>query len=96
METGKHVEGFDDEVIELLHQYDWPGNLRELRNVIRRAALVPERGRITRDAIPTDLVHAISSPGRRSYASEVLPEVFRLKRMKAEAEYNTIVDVLKR
>ena len=34
----------DDETFAALEEYDWPGNIRELRNVLERAALVCERG----------------------------------------------------
>lgn len=33
------IEEIDDDVLEMLRRYPWPGNLRELRNHIRRAAL---------------------------------------------------------
>lgn len=31
---GRHVEGFTDEALALLLRYDWPGNIRELKNVV--------------------------------------------------------------
>ena len=34
----------DDETFGALEEYDWPGNIRELRNVLERAALVCDRG----------------------------------------------------
>ncbi len=34
----------DDQAFAVLEAYDWPGNIRELRNVLERAALVCERG----------------------------------------------------
>src|SRR5699024_8837119 len=39
-ETGKQVEGFDEAVLEKFLAYPWPGNIRELRNVIRKAVLL--------------------------------------------------------
>jgi len=38
-ELNKEVEGFDPDVMQIFMNYSWPGNLREFRNVIRRAAL---------------------------------------------------------
>lgn len=38
-ELGKSIIGCSDEVIDLLAQYHWPGNLRELKNVIKQACL---------------------------------------------------------
>src|SRR5690349_824084 len=39
-ELNKEIEGFDAEVVRLFMDYSWPGNLREFRNVVRRAALL--------------------------------------------------------
>lgn len=44
-ETGKHVEGLTQKALELLTSYHWPGNIRELRNVIERAVVLA-RGRM--------------------------------------------------
>jgi len=35
--------------------YTWPGNARDLRNVIERMAILPPGERITRDAIPVEV-----------------------------------------
>ncbi len=42
-ELGSHIEGFTPEALELLRAYPWPGNLREMRNVITRAALLSQQ-----------------------------------------------------
>ena len=39
-ELGRHVLGFDDKASEMIASYDWPGNLRELKNVMKRATLL--------------------------------------------------------
>ena len=39
-ELGRNVIGFDDKASEMLVRYDWPGNLRELNNVVKRATLL--------------------------------------------------------
>ncbi|MFZ2445005.1 MAG: sigma-54 dependent transcriptional regulator [Syntrophobacteraceae bacterium] len=44
-ETGKHLGGFTQKAIDLLTSYPWPGNIRELRNVIERAVVIA-RGRV--------------------------------------------------
>ena len=50
---GKAVEGLSDEAIEMLQQYSWPGNLRELRSVVERAVLLAPG---TRVEIPEELL----------------------------------------
>jgi len=44
---GKHVEVIPDENIAALRQYRWPGNIRELRNVVERAMIVATGPRLT-------------------------------------------------
>jgi two-component system, NtrC family, response regulator AlgB len=38
--SGKHVTGFSAEALEVMNQYKWPGNIRELRNVVERAVIL--------------------------------------------------------
>ena len=40
IELQKTITGFTDEAVETLMSYNWPGNVRQLRSVIRRATLV--------------------------------------------------------
>jgi formate hydrogenlyase transcriptional activator len=39
---GKKIRGIDKKTIELFHTYDWPGNIRELQNVVERAVILSE------------------------------------------------------
>ncbi len=39
-ETGRKLEGFSEEALEMLEKYTWPGNIRELKNVIERAVVL--------------------------------------------------------
>ena len=55
-ELNKKFEGFDEEVMQLFLNYDWPGNLRELRNVIRRAGLLAASGKITTNVLPWEII----------------------------------------
>jgi DNA-binding NtrC family response regulator len=42
-----------EEAREVLKSYHWPGNLREMRNVLERAFLLAQNGPITNDLLPT-------------------------------------------
>lgn len=46
-ELSRHVEGFDSVAAEMLASYSWPGNLRELANVVKRAVLLARDAYIT-------------------------------------------------
>ncbi|WP_158222793.1 sigma-54 interaction domain-containing protein [Rhodopirellula sp. MGV] len=41
------IEGFDSTAMKTLAKHDWPGNIRELRNVIHRACVLTDQPRIT-------------------------------------------------
>ncbi|MBO4573849.1 MAG: sigma-54-dependent Fis family transcriptional regulator [Bacteroidales bacterium] len=51
-ELGKDVKRITPDAIEMMKQHRWDGNLRELRNVIRRATLFAENQEITVDTLP--------------------------------------------
>lgn len=51
-ELERNVERFSEDSISILKQYRWPGNLRELRNVIRRTVLFAKGTEITPDLLP--------------------------------------------
>jgi formate hydrogenlyase transcriptional activator len=40
--AGKKIRNIDEKTMELFHAYDWPGNIRELQNVIERAVILCE------------------------------------------------------
>ncbi len=46
-ELGRQVSGLDDKASERIATYDWPGNLRELNNVMKRATLLAKGSYIT-------------------------------------------------
>lgn len=59
---------FSSEALETLQDYSWPGNVRQLRNVVRRAAFLADEGTIT----PSDLL--LSSTPTRSLTTEDGPD----------------------
>jgi DNA-binding NtrC family response regulator len=52
LEFGKKIAGFDDEAVARLTAYDWPGNVRQLRNIIERAVILCEKDRISSKELP--------------------------------------------
>jgi DNA-binding NtrC family response regulator len=68
---GRPVGHIDAEAVEALEAHDWPGNIRELENVIERAVVLSEGKALTLDDLPTE----IRQPGRRR--PRVLPSTPR-------------------
>jgi len=52
---GKSIEGLTQEADELLMEYDWPGNIRELKNAIERAMILAEGDRIAAPYLPIQI-----------------------------------------
>lgn len=52
----KNIPGFSDEVREIFANYSWPGNIRELKNIVKRAVLLTREGLIQKNVLPVQLV----------------------------------------
>lgn len=52
----RHIELVPPEVFKLLFQYDWPGNIRELRNVIERLTILTTDGEVKPEYLPDTLI----------------------------------------
>ena len=96
-ELGKNIEGFDENVIQLFLNYPWPGNLRELRNVVRRAVLMTDSGKISDRVLPSEIANfsPSSRPAEPASFEHAVPIDSDLKNTTAKAEYQAIINVLK-
>ncbi|MFQ5636851.1 MAG: sigma-54-dependent transcriptional regulator [bacterium] len=54
----KSIKGFTEEARSTLQQYPWPGNIRELRNMIERAVILCDENIITAEHLPSQLLPA--------------------------------------
>lgn len=54
-QLNKNVIGFTPQVIAIFENYSWPGNLRELQNVIKRAVLLSPSELIDKSVLPQEL-----------------------------------------
>ena len=54
-EFHKNIKGIDDEAIAVLLAYDWPGNVRQLHNVVERMMLIAQKDIITVDLVPQEI-----------------------------------------
>jgi PAS domain S-box-containing protein len=78
--TGKQISGVSDKVLRLLLRYDYPGNVRELENIIEHAFVLCGKDRIEIDCLPTEITE-----GQIEIASS-LPVEEETPFEKAEAE----------
>jgi len=82
------VRGFRADAIEAMEAYSWPGNIRELRNVVERAVALCEWGEIGLDDLPEGLRNLAPLP--RHAATACTP----LHRSREEAEIQQIKEAL--
>ncbi|MDZ7761849.1 MAG: sigma-54 dependent transcriptional regulator [Desulfovermiculus sp.] len=54
-ENQKQVQGFEPEVLQALNAYHWPGNVRQLENVIERCVVLARGETITMEDLPAEL-----------------------------------------
>ncbi|HMG83034.1 MAG TPA: sigma-54 dependent transcriptional regulator [Ferruginibacter sp.] len=103
-ELGKKITGFEKGIQEMFYNYIWPGNLRELRNVVRRAVLLCVDNVVTIETLPQEIVFMNDqlesyelSGEHKKMEPQILPmgKDFNLKEMTAKAEYDAIMKVLK-
>jgi two-component system nitrogen regulation response regulator NtrX len=50
-----HSKQIDDQAFEILGTYSWPGNARELRNIIERMAILTQGDQLTTDSVPVEI-----------------------------------------
>lgn len=85
---GRQVENISDDAREILESYDWPGNIRELGNIIKRSVLLTQGKTIEADSLPEDLLLGI-------YTRDSKPPT-DLKDAKEESEKRMIVEMLQK
>jgi formate hydrogenlyase transcriptional activator len=66
--TGKKIKSIDKNTLELLRSYSWPGNIRELQNIIERSVIVCETETFSVDQSWLSLQSSLPQPGRVSLA----------------------------
>ena len=60
--TGRPIRYVDDEALQLLTNYSWPGNVRQLQNVIRSVVVLNDGGAVTMEMLPAPLDEVPDAP----------------------------------
>ncbi len=75
-EFHKEVAGFDPTAMALMQAYDWPGNVREMRNLIERGMLLARGGQLTLESLPAELRNP-AAPAADGMTAAAAPETAR-------------------
>lgn len=111
-ELGKNVKRFSPEVESIFKSYVWYGNLRELKNVIKRATLLSDGDQIEATSLPFEISHynklqfdKTPEPAAVQHVSSTIEDVVEtpravsettLKGASIDAEYEMILRALKK
>jgi two-component system NtrC family response regulator/two-component system response regulator HydG len=64
-ELGKKIKGFSSEALSILEQYAWPGNIRELENLVERVMITCKKQWVEAMDLPVDFLSVPSEPSDR-------------------------------
>jgi two-component system response regulator HydG len=91
-ELGTEIKGFDAETLNILKNYSWFGNIRELRNVVKRAVLLSPGKLVNSEALPVEIVNAAKKTQHEKNEND--EGKYNLKKMAADAEKEAIVHAI--
>lgn len=109
VELGKEVKGFSPDVEDIFYNYVWYGNLRELKNVVKRATLLTDGDYVEVRSLPFEITNfqklqfdgssaSSNTPRQEPATAPVVSNVSfenKLKSANLDAEYEVILDALK-
>jgi two-component system response regulator HydG len=87
LELDKAIQGFSSEAKALLMAYNWPGNIREMKNIVKRSTLIAQGNKIEKE----DLSNTILEPNTAPKINDEL----NLKEVVIQAETAAIKKALK-
>jgi two-component system response regulator HydG len=79
---GKSVTDFEKAVKEIFESYSWPGNLRELKNIVRRGVLLAPNSIFAKDLLPEELI---------AYANSSKTEIEGTEALKIESQESDLI-----
>jgi len=92
--NGRPAPEMTPEALQALVQYDWPGNVREVKNIVERMIVLSSGAKLTLDNIPEDILHGRgNSAGRLSVTDSGNSEtVGRIDQMEKGLIEKTLTD----
>ncbi|MBU2647674.1 sigma-54 dependent transcriptional regulator [bacterium] len=103
--NNKTIKGIHASAMEILKHYDWPGNIRELENLLERAHILETSDTLTPDSFPREIISTASTtlrnPSKTASAETLMPDspmtLADMRRQAADqAEYAYLQQLLAR
>jgi two-component system, NtrC family, response regulator PilR len=95
-EMGKRIVGISPEAMAVLMAYDYPGNVRELENLIERAVTLETATTIGRESLPPLTTRGAPAPSESAQAAEFPEDGLDLDRVIADYEREIVLKALAR
>jgi two-component system, NtrC family, nitrogen regulation response regulator GlnG len=73
-QSGTAVQSISPEAVEILQQYAWPGNVREMQSIIRESLIVSAGPTILPEFLPAELYQAAASEGETEAENPLVPD----------------------
>jgi len=90
----KEIEGFTSDAMQVLMNYPWPGNIRELENAVQRAVLLAKRPQLDASLLPPAVI-GTAGPAHASVAPLTIARGQTLRDALEGPEKQIILEVLK-
>lgn len=82
--AGKKLKGLGKETAKIFKNYEWTGNVRELRNVIERASILEDGETVTTEHLPADLIGDFDSISSSEQVVNLPPEGIPLEEVELQ------------
>ncbi len=94
----KHTEvaGFTPDALRMLTEYDWPGNIRELENMIERLVVLKKHGILSIEDLPEKICRRASGPELKEQFIRFSEDGINLSREVEQYEKHLIMEALRK
>jgi DNA-binding NtrC family response regulator len=91
-----HITGISHEALRLLSQYDWPGNIRELENLVERMAVLKKQGELSVSDLPEKIARKPQSLEPKEQFIRFTEDGINLMREVEQYENHLIIEALRK
>ena len=99
--SGKHVIRIERDALDTLQRHDWPGNIRELQNVMERAVVLADSHAVRKTDLPKEVLHPEGTSPRQQGSISLAPAQHsqpvrrsQKKSLSKEDEINMLMEAL--
>ncbi|HMK36099.1 MAG TPA: sigma-54 dependent transcriptional regulator, partial [Desulfomonilaceae bacterium] len=89
--NGRNLQGFHPRALDALMRYSWPGNIRELENVVERAVILTRDDYVPYSELPEPMREALDDPLSREIREGITPGM-TIREMEKELIIKTLED----